>query len=210
VTDSVSPTYALGADLLNRPIGRSLSAKAGKARKPVRTSEERLRQLYDEYAGPLLSYVLWLLRGDRPAAEDVVQETLFRAWTHPEAMDPSRGSPRNWLLTVARNLVIDAVRARRARPAEIGETAFGEDWAHTLVDSSGDAFERSIDAWQLAEVVMGLSPEHRAVLVETYYHGASVAQAAKTLGIPPGTVKSRTYYALRALRLACEERGITP
>jgi len=55
-----------------------------------------------------------------------------------------------------------------------------------------------------------LSPEHRAVLVETYYHGASVAQAAKTLGIPPGTVKSRTYYALRALRLACEERGVTP
>jgi RNA polymerase sigma-70 factor (ECF subfamily) len=125
-------------------------------------------------------------------------------------MDPSRGSPRNWLFTVARNLVIDAIRARKTRPAEVGEVRLGEDWAQSLADTSADPYDRSLDAWELAEVVAVLSPEHRAVLVETYYHGASVAQAAKTLGIPPGTVKSRTYYALRALRLACAERGVTP
>jgi RNA polymerase sigma-70 factor (ECF subfamily) len=187
---------------LNRSFGRTLPTKADQARKPERTSEERLRALYAEHAGPLLGYALRLLHGDRPAAEDVVQETLLRAWTHPEAMDPSRGSPRNWLFTVARNLVIDA--------AEVGEARLGEDWAQSLADTGGDPYERSLDAWELAEVVSVLSPEHRAVLVETYYHGASVAQAAKTLGIPPGTVKSRTYYALRALRLACEERGVTP
>jgi len=55
-----------------------------------------------------------------------------------------------------------------------------------------------------------LSADHRAVIVETYYRGRSVAEAADELGIPPGTVKSRSYYALRALRLALTERGITP
>ena len=170
---------------------------------------EALRALSDAHAASIRRYVIHLT-GNASGADDIVQETLVRAWRTPKIMSQAPESTRSWLFTVARNLVIDTIRARRARPAEIGETVFGEDWAHTLVDSSGDAFERSIDSWQLAEVVMGLSPEHRAVLVETYYHGASVAQAAKTLGIPPGTVKSRTYYALRALRLACEERGITP
>ena len=170
--------------------------------------EALIRSLYEEHGRSLLAYAT-RLTGDRAAAEDVVQETLLRAWTHPDAMDPARGSPRNWLFTVARNLVIDAVRARRTRPAEVAEARLDEDWAQTLADVTGDPFERSLDAWELAEVVSVLSPEHRAVLVETYYHGASVAQAAKTLGIPPGTVKSRTYYALRALRLACEDRGVT-
>jgi RNA polymerase sigma-70 factor (ECF subfamily) len=54
-----------------------------------------------------------------------------------------------------------------------------------------------------------LSVDHRRVLVETYYRGRSVAEASVELGVPPGTVKSRTYYALRALRLVLEERGVT-
>lgn len=188
----------------------AVPAMPPRPRRPARTSEERLRALYAEHAGVLLGYSLQLLNGDRSAAEDIVQETLLRAWTHPDAMDPSRGSPRNWLLTVARNLVIDTIRAKRARPTEIGEGRLDDDWAQTIADAAGNAFEQSLDAWQLAEVVAELSPEHRAVLVETYYCGASVAQAAKRLGIPPGTVKSRTYYALRALRNACKERGVTP
>src|SRR5581483_6704256 len=121
--------YPLGVDLLNRSFGRTLPTKADQSRKPARTSEDRLRALYAEHAGPLLGYALRLLHGDRSAAEDVVQETLLRAWTHPEAMDPSRGSPRNWLFTVARNLVIDAIRARKTRPAEVGEGRLGGDWA---------------------------------------------------------------------------------
>jgi RNA polymerase sigma-70 factor (ECF subfamily) len=169
-----------------------------------------MRALHAEHAHALWGFALRLTSGDRSRAEDVVQETLLRAWTHPEAMDPSRGSPRNWLFTVARNLVIDAIRARKTRPAEVGEVRMGEDWAQTLADTGANPYDQSLDAWELAEVVAVLSTEHRAVLVETYYHGASVAQAAKTLGIPPGTVKSRTYYALRALRLACQERGVTP
>lgn len=167
------------------------------------TSDERLvRALYAEHAGPLLGYVLRLTGGDRQRAEDLVQETLLRAWRHPEALS---GRPvRPWLFTVARNLVVDDHRARRARPPEIGEGALA------AVASDKPDLDRVLESWAVAEAVASLRIEHRSVLLETYYRGRSVAEAAAALGIPPGTVKSRTYYALRALRLALEERGLAP
>jgi RNA polymerase sigma-70 factor (ECF subfamily) len=157
--------------------------------------------LYDEHGGPLLGYILRLTGGDRQQAEDVVQETLLRAWRHPEALT---GRPvRPWLFTVARNLVVDAHRARQARPPEAGEASLA---ALPAVDE----IDRALESWTVAEALADLSPQHRAVLVETYYRGRSVAEAAVALGVPPGTVKSRTYYALRALKLALEERGLAP
>lgn len=165
--------------------------------------EQLLRSLYAEHAGPLLSYVLRLTDGDRQRAEDVVQETLLRAWRHPEALDPARGGLRPWLCTVARNIVVDGARARRARPTEVGDDAL----ASVPAD---DQFESALLAWEVADALGALSIDHRSVLVETFYRGRSVAEAAQVLGIPEGTVKSRTYYALRSLRLALEERGIRP
>jgi RNA polymerase sigma-70 factor (ECF subfamily) len=73
-----------------------------------------------------------------------------------------------------------------------------------------DEIGRALESWTFAEALADLSADHRAVLVETYYHGRSVAEAAAALGVPPGTVKSRSYYALRALKLALEERGLAP
>ncbi|REE96594.1 sigma-70 family RNA polymerase sigma factor [Thermomonospora umbrina] len=167
------------------------------------TADERLlRSLYAEHGGPLLGYVLRLTGGDRQQAEDVVQETLLRAWRHPEALT---GRPvRPWLFTVARNLVVDAHRARRSRPPEIGLSE------QAAIPTEGDDIDRALESWSVAEALADLSPSHRAVILETYYRGRSVAEAAKILGIPPGTVKSRTYYALRALKLALEERGLAP
>jgi len=193
---------------VKRSFGRA-RASGGAADDSARADEAKLRALYDQYSGPLLGYVLRQLHGDRQAAEDIVQETLLRAWTHPDALDPERGSARAWLFAVARNLVIDSVRARQARPHEVGSERLGEDWAGTMPDPGVDVYDNTLDAMQLAEVLGALSEEHRSVLVETYYRGASVAEAAKALGVPPGTVKSRTYYALRALRSAFAERGLT-
>lgn len=177
-------------------------------RRPIRKSsvsvaatldDDLVRTLYAEHAGPLLGYVM-RLTGDRQQAEDVVQETMLRAWRNPQAIDNSAGSLRPWLLTVARNIVIDRVRARKARPHEVGEVS-----ATLGVE---DDIDWVLLAQTMSEALADLSPAHREVIVETYYRGHSVAEAAAALGVPPGTVKSRTYYALRALKLALEERGV--
>jgi RNA polymerase sigma-70 factor (ECF subfamily) len=166
---------------------------------------EQFQSLYEAHSGPLLGYALKLTDRDRAWAEDVVQETFLRAWKHPEAFDPERGSSGAWLYTVARNLVIDCVRAKKARPTEVGDE-------HLLASAAAveDDHDRILLGWEVAEAMRTLTPDHRAVLRETYFKGLSVAEAAKVLGVPAGTVKSRTYYALRALKLAFEQRGIEP
>ena len=73
-----------------------------------------------------------------------------------------------------------------------------------------DEADRVLESWAVADALRDLRPEHRQVLVQTYYLGRSVAEAASELGIPGGTVKSRTFYALKALKLALEERGLAP
>lgn len=168
----------------------------------AKLDDDLVRALYDEHAGPLLGYVLRLTGGDRQRAEDVVQETMLRAWTHPEAAGPARGSLRPWLLTVARNIVIDSARARKSRPHEVGEQALA-------AAAVADDIDNLLLAQDVSGALAALSVQHREVLVQTYYLGRSVAQAARVLGVPPGTVKSRTYYALRALKLALQERGIS-
>jgi RNA polymerase sigma-70 factor (ECF subfamily) len=163
--------------------------------------EARLIQLSDEHAPTLLGYAL-RLTGDRQLAEDAVQETLIRAWTHPGAFAGS-GSPLGWLLTVLRNVTRDQYRASRARPREI----FGEVPEITAA-SVDDEIDLAVESWVVAEALAGLTDSHRAVLVETFYQGRSVKQAAAVLGVPEGTVKSRTFYALRALKAALVERGV--
>jgi RNA polymerase sigma-70 factor, ECF subfamily len=167
-----------------------------------RADEDLVRALYAHHGRPLLGYALRLSGGDRQRAEDVVQETLLRAWRHPEALERTPDAARPWLFTVARNVAVDAYRARRARPPEAGPAALD-------VIAVDDDVDRALEAWQVSEALASLSIEHRRVLIETYYKGCSVAEAAATLGIPAGTVKSRTHYALRALRLVLEERGVT-
>ena len=166
--------------------------------------EHLLRALFDQHAPALLSYALRLVDGDRGRAEDVVQETLLRAWRHPEAMAADRGSPRPWLFAVARRIAVDAHRRRQARPKEVGDDVLAQ------VPAQDDEVDRALDAWLVADALAALSPAHREVLVQTYFAGRTVGEAAQVLGVPPGTVKSRTHYALQALRLALLERGVTP
>jgi RNA polymerase sigma-70 factor, ECF subfamily len=163
---------------------------------------ELLRAMYAEHGDALYAHALRLANGDRQRAEDLVQETLLRAWRHPEALDPDRGSVRAWLFTTARNLAIDSWRRRSVRVGEVVTDVLPE----ALTD---DETDRTVESWLIAEALARLSAVHREVLVECFYQGHSVAEAAARLGVPPGTVKSRTHYALRSLRLVLEEMGVT-
>jgi RNA polymerase sigma-70 factor, ECF subfamily len=163
-----------------------------------------LRALHDEHGDALQAYALRLCYGDRQRAEDLVQETLLRAWRHPESMDPDRGSVRSWLFTTVRNLAIDAWRRRNARVAEV----ITDEPPEPVYSAGVEEADRAVEAWTVADALNRLSPAHRQVLVECFYRGHSVAEAAERLGVPLGTVKSRTHYALRALRVALEESGV--
>jgi RNA polymerase sigma-70 factor (ECF subfamily) len=162
-----------------------------------------LRALQDEHGDALFAHSVRLTGGDRQRAEDLVQETLLRAWRHPEVLDPERSAVRSWLFTTARNLAIDAWRRRTARVGEVATDLPPEP------PPSLDEADRAVEAWTVAEALSRLSPGHREVLLECYYQGHSVAEAAARFGVPPGTVKSRTHYALRSLRMALNEMGVT-
>jgi RNA polymerase sigma-70 factor, ECF subfamily len=162
--------------------------------------EQLLRALHDQYAAPLWSFVL-RLTGDRARSQDVVQETLLRAWRKPSVLDEEHGSARAWLFTVARHIVVDEWRSARSRH----EIAVDEPPERV----EADHVDALLDEWIVAEALDRLTPEHREVIVECYYRGRSTAEAADVLRIPVGTVKSRTHYALRALRLAMQEMGVT-
>jgi RNA polymerase sigma-70 factor, ECF subfamily len=161
--------------------------------------EDLVRSLYAEHGKSLLAYAT-RLTNDRAAAEDVVQETLLRAWKHAEALTKGRGSVRGWLLTVARNIVTDWYRAKTARAAEVG----GQD---QYAPAHRDHAEEVVDSMAVLDAMERLSQEHRDVLVQLYYQGRTVGETADALGVPPGTVKSRSYYALRALRVDMSETG---
>jgi len=160
-----------------------------------------MQRLHDEHAAALWGYCLGLTGNNRTRAEDVVQEALLRAWRHREVLERPSSGVRAWLFTVARNIVIDEWRSRRTHP----ETSMAEVPEPVEV---ADRTDQMLLNWLIADAVSSLSPDHRAVLLECYYRGRSVAEAARTLGVPEGTVKSRTHYALRALRLALEEMGV--
>jgi RNA polymerase sigma-70 factor, ECF subfamily len=155
--------------------------------------------MYDRYRGPLMGYVLRMVGGDYQHAEDIVQETMTRAWQRSDTVSPEDAGP--WLFTVAHNLVVSGFRRRAARPTEVpmGEREF---------ESSGDDIDRALQSWQVASALRGLSDNHRQVIVELFFRRRTVSEAASVLGVPSGTVKSRSYYALRALRIVLEEQGV--
>ncbi|BCB74988.1 sigma-70 family RNA polymerase sigma factor [Phytohabitans flavus] len=156
--------------------------------------ERRMGAVVQANAEPLLYFLLRLTRGQRELAEDLLQETMLRAWRRLDELPDDASVVRRWLFTVARHLVIDWSRARTARPPEVYAVDL------TWVQAPDQPVDGLVDRFALRDALHRLTPEHRAVLVELYYAGRSVAEVAARAGIPEGTVRSRAFYALRAAR----------
>jgi RNA polymerase sigma-70 factor (ECF subfamily) len=160
------------------------------------TGAAEVREAYAAHARELYGFALRSL-GDPGLAEEAVQDTFLRAWRAGDRFDPQLGSLRTWLFAILRNVVIDLGRSRAARPTVGAE----------LPEPAHEPFENLLLNWQVEEALRRIGEQHRRVLVETYLRGRPYADVAAELGVPEGTIKSRVYYGLRALRNALEEMG---
>jgi RNA polymerase sigma-70 factor (ECF subfamily) len=168
--------------------------------RPVLASDDGVRAVYAAH-GPELYRFAFRSLGDRGLAEEAVQETFVRAWQAADRFDDALGSLRTWLFAIIRNVVIDLSRARAVRP----QIATQSDPQEVIV--LDDEIEQVLVAWQVEEALRMLSDEHRDALVEVHYKGRSYHEVAGERSVPVGTMKSRVYYALKAMRLALEELG---
>ncbi|HJV97954.1 MAG TPA: sigma-70 family RNA polymerase sigma factor [Arthrobacter sp.] len=160
--------------------------------------EDVVAAIYRDHGTALRRFVLSASR-DPQLAEDVVQETVLRVWQQAPEIT---GSLRSYLFRTARNIMIDNYRKAQRRPAEALQ--------HELTDPA-DAVERVdelLNRVLMEEALLRLSSEHRDVLVALHYRRFTVNEASVQLNIPSGTVKSRAFYAVRALRTILDEMGV--
>jgi RNA polymerase sigma-70 factor (ECF subfamily) len=181
------------------PVNAAVSHHSAMIGAVADVTQERMRELYRVHGRDLLRACLYWTRGDRYAAEDLMQETMVRAWRNLDRFDREPGLLRPWLLTVARRISIDVFRARSARPAEIGDN-----WWFEWEVEAPDPFRRLHDREVIRSAMHVLSEEQQAVILHVYVLDESMQQATRRLGIPEGTVKSRLHYALRVLRRSLE------
>jgi RNA polymerase sigma-70 factor, ECF subfamily len=163
--------------------------------------DEPLAELYRRYGRRLYGLGLHLLR-DRGLAEELVQETFLRLWRSSGRFDPGRGSVRTFVFTLARRAAVDLHRRRSSAsltPARLDE-------AEAL--GGGEAFDDLLLGLDVREALAALSTKHRQILELHYVGDMTQTQIAAHLQVPLGTVKTRTYYALRAFREQLEERDL--
>jgi RNA polymerase sigma-70 factor (ECF subfamily) len=161
-------------------------------------AEEALEELYRRYAPRVYSFGVRVL-GRRDLAEELVQETFVRLWRTAGSFDQRRGSVGAFVFTIARNIAVDLWRRPSSRPFDPEPEELAE---------PVDRADRIVTVLAVRDALRSLSVAHREVLELTYRGGLKQTEIAEILGVPLGTVKTRTYYALRALRLALQERGL--
>jgi RNA polymerase sigma-70 factor, ECF subfamily len=173
-------------------------------RLPNDRSGDELRELYRRYASELFGFATSAL-GDRELAEEVVQDVFAQLWRHAGDYDHRKASVRTWLYAIARNRIIDAHRRAAARPKRADDDA--------SLDSAAEmdaALDNAVLRWQVTAALARLSPAHREVIRLAHYGGLTMREIAERTGVPLGTVKSRTSYALRHLRLIFDEMELEP
>ena len=170
------PSVTSDGDLIQRAAGGDRGA---------------FEQLYKRYARPVFGLALRRL-GDRGRAEDAVQETFASIWRSAGSYKPERGPGAPWLYAVARNAIVDRARLRADLPAEIPDEAAHE-------PGPGDQAEQGWVSWRIHRALEELPEREREVIALAYWSGLSQSEVAEFLGIPLGTVKTRTRSALSHL-----------
>ena len=155
-------------------------------------ARRRMSAIHARYSGSVLRFLIGLT-GDPFSAEDLLQETMLRAWRFLDSVPTGDPECRRWLLTVARHVTIDSVRRRQRRPREVQLT----DLVVTTVDETVGAV---LAGHVMRQALRGLSSAERRVLIELYLNGKPLKQVADLLGIPLGTVKSRAHHAVKVVR----------
>jgi RNA polymerase sigma-70 factor, ECF subfamily len=149
---------------------------------------------------PRLRGLVRRIAGNDNIVDEAVQETLLRVWRSAERFDPERASVATFTFAIARNVVTDLWRRAQVRPASDGIVV--EDMV-----TARDDVEPMLTGLLVRDALASLSPEHRQVLELGYYQGMRQTEVAERLQIPVGTVKTRTYHALRQLRQQLAEVG---
>ena len=167
--------------------------------------EDAVVELYARYGRRLYGLGHKLL-GDATLAEELVQETFVRAWRSAARYDPGQASAQNWLLMIARRVAVDLHRRAAARPQAVARAEGDPDPLDAI--PAEDELERTMSGLEVREAMAALSPAHREVLELGYDEQLTQREIAERLGVPLGTVKTRTFHALRALRVVLEERGL--
>ncbi|SDL59757.1 sigma-70 family RNA polymerase sigma factor [Arthrobacter sp. ok362] len=160
--------------------------------------EDVVAAIYRDHGTALKRFVLSASR-DPQLADDVVQETVLRVWQQAPQIT---GSLRSYLFRTARNIMIDNYRKAQRRPQEAGERDVAD-----LVGGAG-RIDDLLNKVLMEEALLRLTAEHREVLVALHYRRYTVQEASAQLKIPSGTVKSRAFYAVRALRAILDEMGV--
>ena len=172
--------------------------------------EKDVARAYEAHGAELHRFALRCL-GDPATAQDVVQDTFLRAWRAADRYDPQLASLRVWLFAIARNAVLDHVRAAGVRP---WQSALVADAAEVVGGDAGepaeDPGERLLRGWVVEEGLRRLTEDHRTAIVETYLKDRPAGEVAADLGVPIGTIRSRVFYGLKALRVAMDEMGVEP
>ena len=168
--------------------------------------EDEVHAAYLLYGPELYRFVLRGL-GDPGAAQDVTQETFLKAWRFADRYDPDLASLRVWLFGIARNTMIDHARAAQARPWQ--RHLLDPPTAQELGGAVADPADGILREWLVEEALRRLSEHHREAIVQTYLKERPYDEVAAELGVPVGTLRSRVFYGLRALRSAMDEMGVT-